>query len=161
MANNNFPPESLQQARALVSSRKLAMKPKSSRQLEELAKLRESSLFHELGKLTRELHETLNSFHLDARIAALTQKDIPDAKERLNYVITMTEQAANRTLDAVERACPCPRNCRNVPRVCTSRGSRRARRPTALSMVSAIRSMRSSTRSRTTPWYCSAIFPMR
>ena len=74
--------------------------------LDDLAKLRESSLFHELGKLTRELHETINSFHLDARIADLTQKDIPDAKERLNYVITMTEQAANRTLDAVEQSLP-------------------------------------------------------
>ncbi len=106
MANNTFPPESLQQARALVDSLEAGNEADVHEQLDKLAKLRESSLFHELGKLTRELHETINSFHLDARIAALTQTDIPDAKERLNYVITMTEQAANRTLDAVEQSLP-------------------------------------------------------
>ena len=106
MANNTFPPESLQQARALVSSMEAGNEADVHQLLDNLAKLRESSLFHELGKLTRELHETINSFHLDARIASLTQKDIPDAKERLNYVITMTEQAANRTLDAVEQSLP-------------------------------------------------------
>jgi chemotaxis protein CheZ len=106
MANNNFPPESLEQARALVSSLEAGNEADVHHLLDNLSKLRESSLFHELGKLTRELHETINSFHLDARIAALTQTDIPDAKERLNYVITMTEQAANRTLDAVEQSLP-------------------------------------------------------
>lgn len=106
MANNIFPPESLEQARALVSGLEAGDEAVVHNLLDNLAKLRESSLFHELGKLTRELHETINSFHLDARIADLTQKDIPDAKERLNYVITMTEQAANRTLDAVEQSLP-------------------------------------------------------
>ena len=106
MANNTFPPESLDQARALVSSLEAGNEADVNQLLDNLGKLRESSLFHELGKLTRELHETINSFHLDARIAALTQTDIPDAKERLNYVITMTEQAANRTLDAVEQSLP-------------------------------------------------------
>jgi len=32
--------------------------------------------------------------------------DIPDAKERLNYVITRTEKAANKTMDAVEAIFP-------------------------------------------------------
>ena len=106
MTNHTFPPESLHQARALVSSLEAGNEADVNQLLDTLGKLRESSLFHELGKLTRELHETINSFHLDARIADLTQKDIPDAKERLNYVITMTEQAANRTLDAVEQSLP-------------------------------------------------------
>lgn len=106
MANDTFPPESLQQARALVSSLESGNESDVNHLLDQLGKLRESSLFNEIGKLTRELHDTINSFHLDARIADLTQKDIPDAKERLNYVITMTEQAANRTLDAVEQSLP-------------------------------------------------------
>ncbi|MHB8472808.1 MAG: protein phosphatase CheZ [Gammaproteobacteria bacterium] len=106
MTNNNFPPESLVQARALVSSLEAGNEADVHQLLDSLAKLRESSLFHELGKLTRELHETINSFRLDARIADLTQKEIPDAKDRLTYVITMTEQAANRTLDAVEQSLP-------------------------------------------------------
>ncbi|MBK1641863.1 chemotaxis protein CheZ [Chromatium okenii] len=66
----------------------------------------ERELFEELGKLTRDLHETLNSFRGDSRLAELTQDDIPDAKERLNYVVTMTEQATHRTLNALDEAMP-------------------------------------------------------
>jgi chemotaxis protein CheZ len=74
--------------------------------LDELTKLRESQLFQELGKLTRELHEALNTFRLDEDLVNLTNVDMPDAKERLNYVITMTEQSATRTLTAVEESKP-------------------------------------------------------
>jgi chemotaxis protein CheZ len=74
--------------------------------LDELTKLRESELFKELGKLTRELHEALNAFRYDDRLRSLVSVDIPDAKERLNYVISMTEQAASRTLSAVEESLP-------------------------------------------------------
>ena len=106
MANNNYPSASLIQARALVTSLESGDEVEVNKLLDNLAQLRESSLFMEIGKLTRELHETINGFRLDARIADLTQKEIPDAQERLNYVITMTEQAANRTLDAVEQSLP-------------------------------------------------------
>ena len=78
----------------------------ASRLVDEIAKLREESLFRELGKLTREFHETLNGFRLDSRIATLAEHEIPDARDRLNYVITMTEQAADRTLNAVEQSVP-------------------------------------------------------
>ena len=74
--------------------------------LDRLTKMRESSLFQELGKLTREFHDALNSFRLDSRITNLTENDIPDARERLNYVISMTEQSADRSLNAVETALP-------------------------------------------------------
>ncbi len=63
-------------------------------------------LFDEVGKLTRQLHTALADFHFDERLSSLTTHDIPDAKERLNYVIGMTEQAANRTMDAVEESLP-------------------------------------------------------
>jgi chemotaxis protein CheZ len=74
--------------------------------LEQMAAAGESELFQELGKLTRELHDSLAGFQLDSRIADLAENDIPDAKERLNYVVTMTEQAAHRTLSAVEESLP-------------------------------------------------------
>ncbi len=66
----------------------------------------ERELFDELGKLTRELHETLNSFRGDSRLLELTRDEIPDAKERLNYVVSMTEQAAHRTLNALDESMP-------------------------------------------------------
>ena len=74
--------------------------------LDEIAGLRESQLFQEVGRLTRQLHDTMAGFSIDSKITAMTKKDIPDAKERLQYVITMTEQAANQTLSAVEGLLP-------------------------------------------------------
>jgi len=74
--------------------------------LDEMAGMRESMLFQEVGRLTRQLHDSMNSFSLDAKMTALTANDIPDAKERLHYVITMTEQAANSTLAVVEDLLP-------------------------------------------------------
>lgn len=70
--------------------------------LDEFTRVRETELFRELGMLTRQLHESLNAFRLDTRLADLTENEIPDARERLTYVITMTEQAAHRTLNSVE-----------------------------------------------------------
>lgn len=65
-----------------------------------------SELFDEIGKMTRQLHDALNEFNADPRLNELTQTDIPDAKHRLNYVMEMTEKAANRTMDAVDHCLP-------------------------------------------------------
>lgn len=74
--------------------------------LDEVSALRESNLFQELGKLTRELHDSIRSFQLDDRFNEFTESEIPDAKERLEYVLTMTEQSADKTLTAVEDSQP-------------------------------------------------------
>jgi chemotaxis protein CheZ len=96
----------LEQARNLVTQIESGEEAKVKATMDELSRYREADLFKEMGKLTRELHDSLNSFKLDSRIAELTEEDIPDAKERLNYVISMTEQAANKTLNAVEESIP-------------------------------------------------------
>jgi len=74
--------------------------------LDQIAGLRETQLFQELGRLTRQLHDTMVSFSIDAKISEFAEHDIPDAKERLHYVIAMTEQAANQTLTAIENLLP-------------------------------------------------------
>lgn len=74
--------------------------------LAEITDMRESQLFNELGRLTRDFHEAINSFNSDERISTLAQDDIPDAKQRLTYVIEKTDEAANKTLNAVEIAIP-------------------------------------------------------
>lgn len=96
----------VERARELVRHMEKGSADDAARILDELTKLREDSLFRELGKLTREFHEALNNFRLDSRIQTLAQHEIPDARDRLSYVINMTEQAANRTLSAVERSLP-------------------------------------------------------
>ncbi len=62
----------------------------------------DDDLFVEIGKLTRNLHEALTNFQMDSRITDIAASEIPDAKERLNYVIQKTEEAANKTMDKVE-----------------------------------------------------------
>lgn len=68
----------------------------------ELTTLRETSLYQELGMLTREIHDTINSFATDDRIAELAQEEIPDAKERLKFIVTKTDEAAHRTMTGAE-----------------------------------------------------------
>jgi chemotaxis protein CheZ len=68
----------------------------------ELTTLRESSLYQELGMLTRDIHNSIRAFGNDERIAELATEDIPDAKERLNFIVTKTNEAAHRTMTAAE-----------------------------------------------------------
>lgn len=96
----------LEQARALVVALENGDDEQVNGLIQEIGQVQESILFQEICKLTRQLHDALASFYLDERLTRLTQNDIPDAKERLNYVITMTEQAANTTLNAVEDLLP-------------------------------------------------------
>ncbi|WP_339724898.1 protein phosphatase CheZ [uncultured Paraglaciecola sp.] len=63
-------------------------------------------LFAEVGKLTRQLHDSLNNFQLDPRIVDMANEDIPDAQTRLTYVIEATEEAANKTMDLVDSCMP-------------------------------------------------------
>lgn len=65
-----------------------------------------AEIFTEVGKLTRQLHDSLHNFQLDERITGLVNEDIPDAESRLTYVIEETEKAANTTMDAVEKSMP-------------------------------------------------------
>lgn len=107
MSNNDISQgDVLEKARQLVDSLENGQEDTASSILEQLSSSRDSNLFQELGKLTRRLHEALQDFQLDSRLADLASLDIPDARDRLNYVITMTEQAANRTMDSVESTIP-------------------------------------------------------
>lgn len=93
-------------ARDLVSQVEAGDEGGTARALEQLAHMRGDTLFEELGKLTRQLHEALNSFRSDARLMDIAARDMPDAKDRLSYVISMTENAAHRTLTAIEGRIP-------------------------------------------------------
>jgi chemotaxis protein CheZ len=58
-----------------------------------------------IGQMTRSLHESLRELGFDRVLQQATQ-DIPDVRERLNYVARMTEQAAQRVLNATDAAIP-------------------------------------------------------
>lgn len=58
-----------------------------------------------IGHLTRMLRDSMKELGLDQAIAQAAEA-IPDARDRLDYVVQMTRQAAERTLNCVEAAQP-------------------------------------------------------
>ncbi len=74
--------------------------------LDDLTAMREQALFREVGQLTRQLHEALTSFQLDSRLADFLSDEFPDARQRLDHVIAVTEQSAHKTMDLVEEMLP-------------------------------------------------------
>ena len=100
------PQITLEQARQLVVFLENGEQDKANQLILETASQEQSQLFAEVGKLTRQLHEALKSFELDTLLTDITTDAIPDAKKRLNYVMEMTENAANKTMDAVEASLP-------------------------------------------------------
>jgi len=94
-------------ARELVNSLEKGNFGEAVQFIHELNKVRDRGLYQEVGKLTRELHNAIVNFQLDPRVPhAQEVSQITDATERLNYVVTMTEKAANRTMDLVEECAP-------------------------------------------------------
>ncbi len=98
--------ELLSIARSYVSALEEDNAGETARLLADLSNKSESTLYKELGKLTREFHEALNGFKFDDRMSNIAASEIPDAKERLNFVMTKTEDAAHKTLDGLELVLP-------------------------------------------------------
>ena len=64
-----------------------------------------ANVMDRIGRLTRMLHDALRELGYD-RVLEKTAASIPDARDRLDYVVKMTEQAAVRALNAIEAAQP-------------------------------------------------------
>ncbi|NOQ80043.1 MAG: protein phosphatase CheZ [Gammaproteobacteria bacterium] len=101
----------IKRAKELVASAKSGNDEEVKIILDELATMKETRLFQELGRLTRDVHETFKAFRSDSRITELADGDMADAKERLHYVIDMTQQAADATMTHIETAIPL---CENI-----------------------------------------------
>ena len=67
---------------------------------------RERALFGELRKLTGDLQSALDRFSVDSRLVDLAEKEVPDARHRLDHVLKLTDEAAHRTMDLVEQSGP-------------------------------------------------------
>ncbi len=75
-------------------------------QTSELDHERYEDLLSRVGHLTRSLHESLRELGLDKEIERLAKDDIANTRDRLMYVAKMTEQAAQRVLNATDAAGP-------------------------------------------------------
>ena len=58
-----------------------------------------------IGHMTRALHESLRGLGLD-KLIEKAASDIPDARDRLDYVARLSEQAAQKVLNATDAAGP-------------------------------------------------------
>jgi len=76
--------------------------------ISELNETRDKTLYQEVGRLTRSLHESIRNFHIDGAGESSNSElsAIDDASDRLAYVVDMTNKAANKTLDLVEDTMP-------------------------------------------------------
>jgi len=74
--------------------------------LDDLLHSRKPEVFNDLRDLTANLKVALDRFRLDARLADFAEKEMPDARQRLDHVLKLTDQAAHRTLDLVEQSGP-------------------------------------------------------
>jgi chemotaxis protein CheZ len=58
-----------------------------------------------IGHMTRALHDSLRGLGLD-KLIEKAASDIPDARNRLDYVARLSEQAAQKVLNATDEAMP-------------------------------------------------------
>src|SRR5688572_2316245 len=75
-------------------------------ELDSLVQRRERTLFSELRKLTGDLQSALDRFSVDSRLVDLAEKEVPDARHRLDHVLKLTDEAAHRTMDLAEQSGP-------------------------------------------------------
>jgi chemotaxis regulatin CheY-phosphate phosphatase CheZ len=62
-------------------------------------------LFVEVGKITRKLHDSIREFqeNINPRLKNLPVNELPEANDKLQWVIEKTEEAASRTIGLVEK----------------------------------------------------------
>lgn len=73
----------------------------------QINQVRERTVYLEVGRLTRELHNAIIDFDIDPRNPHAKEiSQITDASERLQYVVSLTDEAANRAIDLVEKSAP-------------------------------------------------------
>jgi len=76
---------------------------------------RPAEVYQRIGHLTRTLHDALRELGYDKDLQA-TRADLPDARDRLSYIARVTGEAADKVLNAVDRA-------RDVQEALTGRAS--------------------------------------
>lgn len=94
-------------ALALVEKLEQGDFPGASELISRINEARDRSIYYEVGKLTRGLHEAILNFEIDV---AGSERDnmsqMANAQERLDYVINLTQKSADKTMDMVEAGIP-------------------------------------------------------
>ncbi|TXT25070.1 MAG: chemotaxis protein CheZ [Gallionellaceae bacterium] len=86
---------------SIVEASNVAAPPGPSKEEDKAA----DKVINKIGQMTRTLHDTLRELGYDKKLENATSS-IPDARDRLNYIATLTERAAERVLNATDAAQP-------------------------------------------------------
>lgn len=84
----------------------------ASEMIETMIQARDKQVFNSVGQLTRGLHNAIVNFNVDGSIDTddSDSTEIHDATDRLNYVLELTQTAADKTMDMVEASVPIAMN---------------------------------------------------
>ncbi|MBV6341637.1 protein phosphatase CheZ [Candidatus Magnetobacterium casense] len=78
---------------------------KAERAIMAISSYGERDLFSEVGKMTRRLHDSFKDFKLmiDPRLHDIAHDDMPEMTDKLEWVITRTDEAAGKTIEIAEK----------------------------------------------------------
>jgi chemotaxis regulatin CheY-phosphate phosphatase CheZ len=78
---------------------------KAEKYVKKFAGLGGKDLFVEVGKITRKLHDSIREFqdNISPRLKRLPVDQLPEASDKLQWVINKTEEAASLTINLVEK----------------------------------------------------------
>ncbi|MDF0606285.1 protein phosphatase CheZ [Neisseriaceae bacterium TC5R-5] len=71
----------------------------------EAAATTPTGMYEQIGQLTRKMHDALRDLGYDKSLEKMAEA-LPDAKDRLTYIATLTEKSAERVLNATDVAQP-------------------------------------------------------
>jgi chemotaxis protein CheZ len=74
--------------------------------LDALVERREGGVRQDLRALTDTLVQAMENFRQDFRLEDLAGREVPDARVRLNHVLSLTDAAAHKTMDLIEACGP-------------------------------------------------------
>lgn len=105
-----------------VEQEKINESPSDSMTLEE----KRTRVFNKVGTMVRTLHNTLgdlktNSTKVEKILEKAVSGSLPDAQDRLAYIANLTEQAANRVLNATDVINPLVEDMGETSRVLASK----------------------------------------
>ncbi len=90
--------------------------------VESLQDQREGDVTRALRTLTGSLLDAMLTFRKEFRISDLAEREVPDARARLNHVMKLTDEAAHRTMDLIEQCGPLAERTSKAAKMLLSKG---------------------------------------
>ncbi|HEY8519080.1 MAG TPA: protein phosphatase CheZ [Gammaproteobacteria bacterium] len=98
--------ERLERARRLVRAIEARDERAEREAADAIARQQAAFVHDDLRRIAAELRDALCNVYVIGELARLARRELPDAQLRLHQVIGLTEEAAHRTLAAVEASLP-------------------------------------------------------